>query len=73
MAMGLRKVHSLLLKLLLEFAVECKNETWHRCKHFLTALVMNVAIFWDTAPCSQYMNQRFGGTYNLHLQRRKSA
>jgi hypothetical protein len=33
----------------------------------LTALVMNVAIFWDIAPCSPYVNLRFGATYH-HLQ-----
>jgi hypothetical protein len=26
----------------------------------LTAVVMNVAIFWDIAPCSPYMNRCFG-------------
>jgi hypothetical protein len=35
----------------------------------LTAVVMNVAVLCDIAPCSR----RFGGTYHLHLQRRKSA
>jgi hypothetical protein len=30
-----------------------------------TAVVMKIAIFWDTAPCSPYMNRRFGGTYHL--------
>jgi hypothetical protein len=39
----------------------------------LTAVVMNVAIFWDIAPCSPYVNQRFGGTYHLYLQGKKSA
>jgi hypothetical protein len=34
---------------------------------------MKVAIFWDIAPCSLYMNRRFGGTYHLYLQGRKSA
>jgi hypothetical protein len=34
---------------------------------------MNVAICWDKAPCSPYVNRRFGGRYNLHLQGRKSA
>jgi hypothetical protein len=34
---------------------------------------MNVAIFWAIAPCSAYVNKRFGGTYHLHLQGRKSA
>jgi hypothetical protein len=33
---------------------------------------MNAAIFWDTVPCRQNVNQRFGGTYHLHLQGRKS-
>jgi hypothetical protein len=28
----------------------------------------NVFISWDTAPCSPYVNQRFVGTYHLHLQ-----
>jgi hypothetical protein len=39
----------------------------------LTAVVTKVAIFRDIALCSPYMNQRFGGTYHLHLQDRKSA
>jgi hypothetical protein len=34
---------------------------------------MKFAIFWYIAPCSTYMNRRFGGTYHLHLQGRKSA
>jgi hypothetical protein len=34
---------------------------------------MKVAIFWDTAPYPQYMNQRFAGAYHLLLQGRKSA
>jgi hypothetical protein len=29
---------------------------------------MNVDVFWDVAPCSPYVNQRFGETYHLHLQ-----
>jgi hypothetical protein len=29
---------------------------------------MKAAVSWDIAPCSPYMNQRFGGTYYLHLQ-----
>jgi hypothetical protein len=32
-----------------------------------------VAIFWDTAPCSPYVNWRFGGTYNLHFQGREAT
>jgi hypothetical protein len=27
----------------------------------LASVVMNVSIFWDIAPCSPYMNRRFGG------------
>jgi hypothetical protein len=34
---------------------------------------MKVAISWDVVPCSPYMNQRFGRTFHLHLQGRKSA
>jgi hypothetical protein len=29
----------------------------------LAAVVMNVAICWDIAPCSQYVNRRFGETF----------
>jgi hypothetical protein len=39
----------------------------------LTAAVRNVAIYWDTAPCTPYANRRLGVTYHLHLQGRKSA
>jgi hypothetical protein len=39
----------------------------------LTAVVVNVAIFWDIAPCSQYVDQRFKGTYHLLLQGPKSV
>jgi hypothetical protein len=39
----------------------------------LTVVVTNVAIFWDIAPCTPYVNRRFGGTYHLHLQGRKST
>jgi hypothetical protein len=34
----------------------------------LTEEITKVAIFWDIARCSQYVNRRFGGTYHLHLQ-----
>jgi hypothetical protein len=34
----------------------------------LTAVAMNVATFWDIAPCSPYVNRCFGGKYHLHLQ-----
>jgi hypothetical protein len=29
---------------------------------------MKDAIFWDVSPCGSCKNQRFGGTYRLHLQ-----
>jgi hypothetical protein len=31
------------------------------------AVVMKIAVFWDTAPCSPYMNRRFGGT-SVHIR-----
>jgi hypothetical protein len=34
----------------------------------LTAVVKNVAIFWDTVPCSLHVSRLFGGKYHLHLQ-----
>jgi hypothetical protein len=34
---------------------------------------IDVAIFWDIAPCSRYVYRRFGGTYHVHLQGRKSV
>jgi hypothetical protein len=35
----------------------------------LTAVVMKSIIFWDMTPCSSLsFNQRFGGTYHLHIQ-----
>jgi hypothetical protein len=34
-------------------------------------VVMNVAIFWDIAPRSPYVNRRYEGTYYLHPQCRK--
>jgi hypothetical protein len=34
---------------------------------------MIVAVFWDIAQCSPNANRRFEGTYQLHLQGRKSA
>jgi hypothetical protein len=39
----------------------------------LTAIIINVAIFWDIAPYSPYVTRRFGGTYQLRLQGRKSG
>jgi hypothetical protein len=34
---------------------------------FLTAAIMNVAIVWNVAPYSPYVNGRFAGAYH-HLQ-----
>jgi hypothetical protein len=34
-------------------------------REVLTAVVTNVAIFWDTVPCSPYVNWCFGGIYHL--------
>jgi hypothetical protein len=31
-------------------------------------VVMNVAIFWNIAPCSPYVNRRFEGKYRLNLR-----
>jgi hypothetical protein len=32
----------------------------------------NSFVFWDVAPCTPLeVNQRFGGTYRLHIQGRK--
>jgi hypothetical protein len=39
----------------------------------LTAVVINVAIFCDIAPCSPYENRRFGEMYHLQLRCRKLA
>jgi hypothetical protein len=39
----------------------------------LSVEVMKVFIFWNITPYSPYMNDRFGGTYHLCLQGKKSA
>jgi hypothetical protein len=36
-------------------------------------VVVNVAVFWEIAPCSLYVNRCFGGTYHVYLNGRKSA
>jgi hypothetical protein len=38
-----------------------------------TAVVINVAIFWDIAPCGPYVKRRFGRTYQFYLQDLKSS
>jgi hypothetical protein len=35
-------------------------------------VTMKNAVFLDVAPSRSYVNQRFGGTYRLHLQGRKN-
>jgi hypothetical protein len=37
-----------------------------------TAITMKNVVFWDVAPCRYFFNQRFGGTYRLHLQGRRN-
>jgi hypothetical protein len=40
----------------------------------LTVVVIKSTIFWDITPCSPLrVNRRFGGTYRLHLQCRKTS
>jgi hypothetical protein len=34
--------------------------------------LLKIAIFWDMMPCSLFINQRFKGTYHLHLHGLKS-
>jgi hypothetical protein len=43
----------------------CKIVALYAGFDVLTAVVINVSIFWDTAPCSLHVNQRFGG-HPLH-------
>jgi hypothetical protein len=44
-------------------------------EHVMTQadIIVNVAIFWDIAPCNTFVKQRFGRTHYLHLQGLKSA
>jgi hypothetical protein len=49
------------------------DEVLHAWYGVLMVVVMTVAILHVTAPCSMYVNRRFGGTHHLHLQGRKSA
>jgi hypothetical protein len=49
-----------------------------KCSYYLRVealadVVIYVAIFWDVAPCSPYMNWCFGRAYNPHLHGRKSS
>jgi hypothetical protein len=36
-------------------------------------VTMKNVVFWDVALCRYWVNRRFGGTYRLHLQGRKSS
>jgi hypothetical protein len=47
------------------------NLIWKRFLEILYGFI-HVAIFWDIAPYNAHVNGRFGGTYYLHLQCRKS-
>jgi hypothetical protein len=42
----------------------CKIEGFH-------SGTIKDAFFWDMAQCKSCVNRRLGGTYRLHLQRRK--
>jgi hypothetical protein len=41
--------------------------------YVLTEVVLKAATFWNIALCRPYMNRRFGWTYHLRSQGRKSA
>jgi hypothetical protein len=45
----------------------------YKTSNNLTISLMNFAIFYDMLPCSLYVKRRFGGTYDLYLQGRKSV
>jgi hypothetical protein len=38
-----------------------------------TNISQNFDVFWDTAPCSPYVNRRIGEMYHLHIQGQKSV
>jgi hypothetical protein len=58
--------------MLIQIEINSKNKLYSGFE-ILTAVVMNVAMFCDIAPCCSYVNRRFGGIYHLHLQGRKST
>jgi hypothetical protein len=45
-----------------------QNNTWHLVTKYISMVTLQ-----DMSPCSQYMNRRFGGKYQFHLQGRKSV
>jgi hypothetical protein len=38
-----------------------------------TGFISKNVVFWDAALCRSWVNRRFGGTYRLHLQGRKTS
>jgi hypothetical protein len=55
----------------LHAAVRSTLEPWRQVYlrfEVFTAVTMKKAVFWDVVPCKNCVNQRFGGTYHLHLQ-----
>jgi hypothetical protein len=53
--------------------VQYSPAVWQVGFEVLTAVVMDVATFWDIAQCSPHVNRRFGRTYHFHLQGLKST
>jgi hypothetical protein len=51
----------------------CPHSRHHTVSAIDSTDSKRVVFFWDTVPCGLYMNDRFGGTYHLHLQDGKSA
>jgi hypothetical protein len=64
-------------KIRIEFQQMCSSVFYNKIKsphagfQVLTAVVMNVAIFWNILPCSPYMTLCFRGLYHVHLQGKK--
>jgi hypothetical protein len=50
-----------------------RTEQRSRTGRLLTHTNLQVPIFWDTAPCSRYINRLFGGIYHLRFHGQKSA
>jgi hypothetical protein len=49
-----------------------KKDMEHVRFEVFTAVTMKKAVFWDVAPCRYGVNRRFGGTYRLYLQGRRT-
>jgi hypothetical protein len=58
----------------LEILVEMKLCTFCNAHVFIAIKFVKlggnkmIIIFWEMTPCGSYKNQRFGGSYRLHLQ-----